>query len=133
MRVALLIIATIGATIGLPIGVVALRAAKRRNGAGRSQAKIGITGSGITLGLVILGVLLIQAFNRSYDRVYRIKCQHNVRAIGQALLLYANDNKGQFPRRFSQLITDADVNPEIFLCPASADQTATGPTRGSAR
>jgi hypothetical protein len=35
---------------------------------------------------------------RSSERANRIKCASNLRQIGQALLLYANENRGAFPR-----------------------------------
>src|SRR5690349_455101 len=40
----------------------------------------------------------IAADNAAAERARRIKCASNLRQIGQALMLYANENKGAFPR-----------------------------------
>jgi hypothetical protein len=46
--------------------------------------------------------------------------------IGQACALYANDNGGQFPPHFGAIMED--VTPGCFVCIASHDTPATGPT-----
>ncbi|MCY2954737.1 MAG: hypothetical protein NTU53_22630 [Planctomycetota bacterium] len=58
----------------------------------------------------------------------QVKCASNLRQIGQGIMLYANDRGGKFPPRLEVLITDVDLNPEVFVCPASNDKRATGPT-----
>ena len=109
-------------------GIVGLRVARKRGGAGKTESQVGLIVGGITIALVVLLLLVVQAITRTYSNVERIKCRSNLRAIGQAMLLYANDNRGQFPQRFGQLVTHADVAPEVFICPASNDHPAAGPT-----
>jgi prepilin-type processing-associated H-X9-DG protein len=58
----------------------------------------------------------------------RVKCSGNIRQIGQGLILYANTHQGKLPDNFAPLITDADINPEVFICPLSAGEKATGAT-----
>ena len=54
--------------------------------------------------LVVVGIIallisiLIPALNRARQNDQRIHCASHLRQIGQALLLYSNDNKGAFPR-----------------------------------
>lgn len=111
--------------------------------------------------LVVIGIIallisiLLPALNAAKERANRVKCASNLRQIGQGLLLYANDNKGMYPRvkynmggtvtaftgqpamtaqgdPFSPqvqqndvtaclflLIRNADLNPEVFICPSS--------------
>jgi len=54
--------------------------------------------------LVVIGIIallisiLLPALNAAKERANRVKCASNLRQIGQGILLYANDNKGQYPR-----------------------------------
>jgi prepilin-type processing-associated H-X9-DG protein len=54
--------------------------------------------------LVVIGIIallisiLLPALSGAQQRAYRLKCSSNLRQIGQGLLLYANDNRGVYPR-----------------------------------
>ncbi len=54
--------------------------------------------------LVVIGIIallisiLLPSLNRARETANRVKCGSNLRQIGQALLLYANENRGQYPR-----------------------------------
>jgi prepilin-type N-terminal cleavage/methylation domain-containing protein/prepilin-type processing-associated H-X9-DG protein len=54
--------------------------------------------------LVVIGIIallisiLLPSLNRARETANRVKCSSNLRQIGQAILLYANDNKGNYPR-----------------------------------
>ena len=62
--------------------------------------------SGLTLVelLVVLGVVALlltvtlSAVMRSREQSNRVKCAKQLRAIGQTILLYTNDYRGQYPR-----------------------------------
>jgi type II secretory pathway pseudopilin PulG len=110
----------------------------------------------ILIVLVVIA-LLIALFLRSADRVRRgsdrVECAKNLRDIGQAMLRYANDNRGGYPQTVYQadaavtqytgstadnpfgaggpdandvtaamflLIRTQRLNPEQFICPATA-------------
>lgn len=116
--------------------------------------------------LVVIGIIallisiLLPALNAAKERANRVKCASNLRQIGQGLLLYANDNKGAYPRtRYNaanatltfwvgamasdpfvtaggtqencvpsaifMLIRNADLNPEVFVCPSSNQEKDT--------
>jgi len=54
--------------------------------------------------LVVIGIIallisiLLPSLNRARETANRIKCASNLRQIGQAIQLYANENKGAYPR-----------------------------------
>jgi len=72
--------------------------------------------------LVVIGIIallisiLLPSLNRARETANRVKCASNLRQIGQAILLYSNENKGAYPR------TKADIGL------ASAHQTNTAHT-----
>jgi prepilin-type N-terminal cleavage/methylation domain-containing protein len=68
--------------------------------------------------LVVIGIIallisiLLPALNAAKERANRVKCASNLRQIGQGLLLYANDNKGAYPR--TRYDTNSSTNATTF-------------------
>jgi prepilin-type processing-associated H-X9-DG protein len=87
----------------------------------------------IWIGVACLGIVLLLFLMSILGRrgptpvANRIKSSSNLRQIGQAIQLYANDSHGQYPDTFGDLLIE-DIAPAIFVSPPSADDPATGPT-----
>ncbi len=96
--------------------------------------------------IAILASLLLPALARAKARAKRISCVNNLKQIGIAMKLYANDNDGRFPWHVPQtdggglpngtdnvhapvqfkLAANELVTPKVLICPAdSARKTAT--------
>jgi len=80
--------------------------------------KLGKNSRGFTLVelLVVIGIIallisiLLPSLNRAREQANRIKCASNLRQIGLGIQMYANENKGAFPRTYY----DGNDNPTIL-------------------
>jgi hypothetical protein len=88
----------------------------------------GIAATGVTHQTAWLLTSPRPNFTSISARSIRVKCASNLRQIGQGIMLYANDFGGRFPDDLSLLVLHADLNPEVFTCPNSIEEKATGQT-----
>ncbi len=110
---------------------------------GRGKTRDGVTGGktlatvglslgilGVCVGLLLGGLVLVSipAMGSSRELANRIKCASNMRQIGLAMLLYANENKGAYPPRLQDLVLTQQISAECFVCPSSNDTKAAGNT-----
>lgn len=117
--------------LAVVLGILGIRRARRPGvaGAGRARTGLGLGIVGLLLtALGIVATLMMQATYGPGGTVNRSKCSSNLRLIGQAINLYANDNAGQFPARLDQLVTACDLGADVFVCPATDDLRSTGRT-----
>jgi prepilin-type N-terminal cleavage/methylation domain-containing protein/prepilin-type processing-associated H-X9-DG protein len=53
----------------------------------------------VVIGIIaILVAILLPVLNRAREGGFRVQCLSNVRQVGLAFMLYANDNKGRLPK-----------------------------------
>jgi prepilin-type processing-associated H-X9-DG protein len=96
-----------------------IRSLPNRRGATRADVIVGL------LLCALLSAGAIAAEGAAAERARRVKCASNLRMIGQAILIYANENKGAFPR------TLFDTNDAtISLSNAGRDEDVSFPPLG---
>jgi prepilin-type processing-associated H-X9-DG protein len=78
----------------------------------------------------LLASILLPSLNRARETANRVKCASNMRQIGQAMLLYSNENKGKYPQDLGTLIKTQDITADVFVCP-SGDTTIPPEIRGA--
>ncbi len=84
-------------------------------------------------GLIVLALLATVVWPRLDRRPYggesnRAKCASNLHQIGLGILLYQQDNGGQYPDTLGRLIEDEQIGAEVFVCPGSNDEKSPGAT-----
>lgn len=113
-------------TIGLSV------AARPRGNGSRRPPRLLMATLATTLGLtqllLLFGALFLMPATNSGVPGIRIKCASNLRQIGLAIEMYANDNKGQLPPDLATVLVTQDLTSEVFVCPSSDDERAHGPT-----
>ncbi len=80
------------------------------------------------LGLVLVVSVLMPSLNQPHPYSNRAKCASNLHQIGLAILLYQQDNGGQYPDTLGRLTETEQIGPECFVCPSSDDERSTGAT-----
>lgn len=79
--------------------------------------------------LVLLSAwIILPSFDTHRVLAPRAKCANNLRQIGLACLMYADDHSNQYPDSLSTVLRDEDITADVFVCPSSNDTPARGPT-----
>ena len=69
--------------------------------------------------MAVLIILLIMipwpSLEKASEPVNPQACASNLRQIGQAILLYSNENAGQYPDDFGPLLLTQDIEPKNFV------------------
>jgi len=82
--------------------------------------------------LVVIGIIallisiLLPSLNRAREQANRVKCASNLRQIGQGIQMYANENKGNFPRTYFKVGSAIKTDTTGYNDPNSFDNTGKG-------
>jgi prepilin-type processing-associated H-X9-DG protein len=79
---------------------------------------LGTQGQSMVGQQALLVSILLPSLNRARETANRVKCASNMRQIGQAMLLYSNENKGKYPPDLGTLLKTQDVIVDVFVCPS---------------
>jgi prepilin-type processing-associated H-X9-DG protein len=114
-------------------GIVGLKRTADPNVKGRGFAIAGLVLGilnlvGFLAYFILMISLMVPSLNRARETANRVKCASNMRQIGQALLLYAVENQGEYPPTLDELLLTQDITPHVFNCPTSAESPAPGET-----
>jgi prepilin-type processing-associated H-X9-DG protein len=84
--------------------------------------------AGDSLGPMMMGqsammatAIILPSLNRARATANHVKSASNMRQIGQAILLYSNDNHGAYPPDLGTLIKTEDIGGEAFIDPAGSN------------
>ncbi|HSU67274.1 MAG TPA: H-X9-DG-CTERM domain-containing protein [Tepidisphaeraceae bacterium] len=72
---------------------------------------------------------LLPSLNRAREQANRVKSASNLRQIGLAAVMYANNNKGKLPDDFKAMIVEEDLVPQVFVNPRGGDMPAIPPNK----
>jgi predicted Zn finger-like uncharacterized protein/prepilin-type processing-associated H-X9-DG protein len=110
-------------------GIIGLNKTRDPSVGGKAMSITGISlGGALLLLSPCLVSIMLPSLGRARETANRVKCASNMRQIGQALLLYANENRGAYPPKLEDLLLTQDITAEVFTCPSSNDTRSPGAT-----
>jgi hypothetical protein len=112
----------------LALGIAARATSDKRDENVRRRGRLAIEIACVEL--CIIALLAFATFNmgRPRETAKRVQCASHLRQIGQAMMLYANENGGQHPPTLEPLLATQDITSEVFCCPSSNAIKAEGAT-----
>ncbi len=87
--------------------------------------KCSLTGFTLIELLVVISIILILVsfvvpqIGGAREKARKAKCLNNLRVMGSALLIYADDHGGSYPGDLSELYPDYIGDPNVFDCPST--------------
>ena len=68
----------------------------------------------------VIGTFLLPSMNPAHPRVPRVQCANNLRQLGLAAIMYANQNHGHMPDDLKSLFDSEELNGDVLFCPSSS-------------
>jgi len=104
--------------VGLILGIVALHRIGRSSGRVRGRG-YAITGTALSLaGVFLIPLVLLPALVRVREAARGEVCQSNLKQIGIAMAVYANDHDDSFPPRLQDLYPRYITDKQLFYSPS---------------
>jgi prepilin-type processing-associated H-X9-DG protein len=119
------ILPIIGPILALVFGIVALNQISKSHGAvtGNGQAIAGLVLGGVGLVMLpIMAAMFLPALSSAREKARDVNCMSNVKQIGLACAMYADQHDGRLPRGFDDL-KDVIPTTKVFVCPSAKDPT----------
>jgi len=76
----------------------------------------------------LLGSILLPSLCAPRETANRVKCAANLKQIGNALMLFAQEHDGKYPDQLSELVATEDLTPNVFVCPSGTAESSTAST-----
>jgi prepilin-type N-terminal cleavage/methylation domain-containing protein/prepilin-type processing-associated H-X9-DG protein len=113
------------------LGFMKILKLKHQAGAGTSRSGLGgftLIELLVTIAIIaILAGMLLPTLGRAKGAATSISCVNNVRQLGMALTMYADDNNGEFAPRFAPYwharLKPYYIDPKLIKCPQDRGRT----------
>jgi prepilin-type processing-associated H-X9-DG protein len=94
-----------------------------------------VTGKGLAIAGLVLGILNVLGWGAYFGLIFAImvptmgmakqsgnqmKCSANLKQIGLAIQLYANEHRGRYPDSLGDVMRTQDIDRTAFVCPATS-------------
>ncbi len=116
------------ASAALGFGIAARAVSSADDGEVRRATMPTMLAGCVALALAASIAALLPQTGRARESANRVKCRSNLKQIGLALLLYADDHGGDYPPSLDVLLLHIDITAEVFTCASSSEEKATGAT-----
>ncbi|MBN1807625.1 MAG: DUF4190 domain-containing protein [Planctomycetes bacterium] len=126
---ALIFIGFLVGVVGLILGIIAMSKASKGEAGGKGVAVAGTVLSGLSMAMglfmPIVAAIAIPALVSSKQHAYMTKDMVNLKQLGMAAQMYADDNDDKFPDNLSELYPDYVGDIKLFLDPWHTDAVIT--------